>query len=166
MRKSRSRVSRRNYGIGKLAGSDVTDGADHVRNSSPFPGGNSRNQARIADIGSGKLFIARKSLDNSKSGIRQRIVGSNPTLSASFHAIDALAFVRNSRIVKRKQENVPAFANLRQATSFSMDTPLRPNARSNGATVSNRGFILQAVSDRCCARQAETGPTAAVRRDR
>ncbi len=100
MRKSRSRVSRRNYGIGKLAGSDVTDGADHVRNSSPFPGGNSRNQARIADIGSGKLFIARKSLDNSKSGIRQRIVGSNPTLSAMRLHYDVRGWARTHRFAK------------------------------------------------------------------
>jgi hypothetical protein len=26
--------------------------------------------------------------------------------------------------LKRKQENIPAFANLHQATSFSMDTPI------------------------------------------
>src|ERR1700680_2457004 len=29
---------------------------------------------------------------------------------------------------RRKQENVPVFANLHQATSFNMDTPLWPNA--------------------------------------
>ena len=44
---------------------------------------NSRNQPRIADRSSSKLLIAGKSRANSKSGIRQRIVGSNPTLSAN-----------------------------------------------------------------------------------
>ena len=60
---------------------------EYVRNSSSFPREKSRNQQQIADVGGGKLLIARKSLANSKSGLGQPNGGSNPSLSARLRRV-------------------------------------------------------------------------------